>query len=155
MSFSHKYQLVIFHQSLRDSKSPQVSRTLLSILADFNNAVFWMAPNRPLISKSYYYYHCYFYYYYYLFYLDYVLRTSINLMKENGFKLAKERIRRNPAQTFTDAVYADDITLTANTPTLAEYLLLVWNEQQVALDSLWMQRKQNTCALIKEVTSPY
>ena len=26
--------------------------------------------------------------------LDYVLRTSIDLMKENGFKLAKERNRR-------------------------------------------------------------
>ena len=29
--------------------------------------------------------------------LDYVLRTSIDLMKENGFKLAKERSRRYPA----------------------------------------------------------
>ena len=37
--------------------------------------------------------------------LDYVLRTSIDLMKENGFKLAKERSRRYPAQTITDADY--------------------------------------------------
>ena len=29
--------------------------------------------------------------------LDYVLRMSIDLMKENGFKLAKERRRRYPA----------------------------------------------------------
>ena len=44
-------------------------------------------------------------------------------MKENGFKLAKERSRRYPAQTITDADYADDITLLANTPTQAESLL--------------------------------
>ena len=30
---------MVFHQSLSDSKSPQVSRTLLSILAILNNAV--------------------------------------------------------------------------------------------------------------------
>ena len=35
--------------------------------------------------------------------LDYVLRTSIDLMKENGFKLAKEKSRRYPAQTIMDA----------------------------------------------------
>ena len=31
--------------------------------------------------------------------LDNVLRTSTDLMKENGFKLAKKRSRRYPAQT--------------------------------------------------------
>ena len=35
-----------------DSKSPLVSRTLLSILGDLNNAVVWMVSTRPLISKS-------------------------------------------------------------------------------------------------------
>ena len=43
---------MVFHRSLSDSKSTQVSRTLLSILADLNNAVIWMASARPLISKS-------------------------------------------------------------------------------------------------------
>ena len=43
-------------------------------------------------------------------------------MKENGFKLAKERSRRYPAQTITDPDYADDITLLANTPAQAESL---------------------------------
>ena len=52
--------------------------------------------------------------------LDYVLRTSIDLMKENSFKLPKEISRRYPAQTITDADYADDIALLANSPTLAE-----------------------------------
>ena len=55
--------------------------------------------------------------------LDYVLRTSIDLMKENGFKLAKERSRRNLAQTITDADYTDDTALIANTPAQAESLL--------------------------------
>ena len=39
------------HWSLRD-KFPQVSRTLLSILANFSNAVVWMVSTRPLIFKS-------------------------------------------------------------------------------------------------------
>ena len=55
--------------------------------------------------------------------LDYVLRTSIDKMKNNCLKLTKERRRRYPAQTITDAEYTDDITLLANTPTQAETLL--------------------------------
>ena len=43
---------MVFHWSLSDSKSPQVSRTLLSILAVLNNAVVWMVFTRPPISKS-------------------------------------------------------------------------------------------------------
>ena len=38
----------VFHWSLRDK-----SKTLLSILADLNNAVVWMVSTRPLISKSF------------------------------------------------------------------------------------------------------
>ena len=55
--------------------------------------------------------------------LDYVLRTSIDLMKENSFKLAKERSRRYSTQTITDVYYTDDVPLLANTPTIAESLL--------------------------------
>ena len=43
-SFSHQRLLMVFHWSLSDKKSSQVTRTLLSILADLNNAV--------VISKS-------------------------------------------------------------------------------------------------------
>ena len=43
---------MVFHESLSDSKSPQVSRTLLSILAVLNNVVAWMVPTRPPTSKS-------------------------------------------------------------------------------------------------------
>ena len=35
--------------------------------------------------------------------LDYVLRASIDIMKDNGFMQAKERSRRYPAQIITDA----------------------------------------------------
>ena len=52
-----------------------------------------------------------------------MLRTSIDLTKENGFKLAKERSRRYSAQTITDAGYVDDIAFLANTPTQADTLL--------------------------------
>ena len=50
--FSHKRKLIVFHRRLSDSKSPQVSRTLLRILAVFNNAVVLMVSTRPPTSKS-------------------------------------------------------------------------------------------------------
>ena len=43
---------MVFHWSLSDSKSPQVSRTLLSILAVLSNAVVWMVSARPPTFKS-------------------------------------------------------------------------------------------------------
>ena len=51
-SFSHQRKLMVFHWILSDSKTPQVSRTLLSILDDPNNTVVGMLLTRPLISKS-------------------------------------------------------------------------------------------------------
>ena len=55
--------------------------------------------------------------------LDYVLKTSIDKIRENGFELTKKRSRRYPAKTITDADYADDIALLANTPIQTETLL--------------------------------
>ena len=55
--------------------------------------------------------------------LDYVLRTSIDKIRENGFELTKKRSRRYPAKTITNADYANDIALLANTPNQAEILL--------------------------------
>ena len=52
MSFSHQYWLMVFHWSLSDSTSPRVSRTRLSILAVFSNAVVWIVSTRPSTSKS-------------------------------------------------------------------------------------------------------
>ena len=55
--------------------------------------------------------------------LDYVLRTSIDKIRENGFELTKKRSRKYPAKTITDADYADDIAILTNTPNQAETLL--------------------------------
>ena len=55
--------------------------------------------------------------------LVYVLRTSIDKIRENGFELTEKRSRRYPAKTITDADYADDIALLDNTPDQAETLL--------------------------------
>ena len=43
---------MVVYWSLGDNKSPQVSGTLLSILADLSNAVVWIVSTRPLISNS-------------------------------------------------------------------------------------------------------
>ena len=43
---------MVFHSSLSDSKSPQVSRTLLSILAVLNNSVVWMVSTCPPTAMS-------------------------------------------------------------------------------------------------------
>ena len=43
---------MVFYWSLSYSKSPQVSKTLLNILAVLNNAVVWMVSTRPPTSKS-------------------------------------------------------------------------------------------------------
>ena len=42
---------MVSHWSLSDNKSPQVSRTPLSILNDLNNVVVWIVSTHPLISK--------------------------------------------------------------------------------------------------------
>ena len=41
--------------------------------------------------------------------LDYVLRTSTDKIRENGFELTKKRSRRYPAKTITDADYAETL----------------------------------------------
>ena len=52
-----------------------------------------------------------------------MLRTSIDKIRENGFELTKKRGRWYPAKTITDANYAYDIAILANTPNQAETLL--------------------------------
>ena len=58
-------------------------------------------------------------------YLDYVVRTSIDKMKENGFKLTKKKKRswRYPSKTITDSDNDDDIALLENAHAQAESLL--------------------------------
>ena len=51
--------------------------------------------------------------------LDYVLRTSIDKIKANGFELMQKVSR----ETITDTDYADDIAILANAPAQAETVL--------------------------------
>ena len=62
--------------------------------------------------------------YLFIIFLDYVLRTSINKIKENDFELTKKRSRRYPAKTITDGDYANDIAILANAPAQVKTLLL-------------------------------
>ena len=64
--------------------------------------------------------------------LDYVLRTSIDKIRENGFELTKKRSRRYPAKTNTDDNYADDIAILANTPTKPKNYCILLNKPQRA-----------------------
>ena len=84
--------------------------------------------------------------------LDYVLRTSIDKIRENGFELTKKRSRRHPAKTITDADNADDIAIH---PTKLRHYSIVWNEPPQVLASMSMHTKRNICAIIKQATSPH
>ena len=42
---------MVSHSRLSDNKTPQVSRTLLSILTDLNKTLFWVVSFRPLIPS--------------------------------------------------------------------------------------------------------
>ena len=57
---------------------------------------------------------------------DWAIRVGVYLrlcIQRNGLELTKKRSRRYPAKTITDADYADDIALLANTPNQAKTLL--------------------------------
>ena len=47
--------------------------------------------------------------YLYIICLDYVLRTSIDKIRENVFELTNRRSKRYPAKTITDADYANEV----------------------------------------------
>ena len=55
--------------------------------------------------------------------LDYILRISIDLMKENSLTLEKTGSKWYPVETIVDADYADDLALLENTPVQKESLL--------------------------------
>ena len=64
--------------------------------------------------------------------LDYVLKTSIDLIKENVFTLKKARSRQI-SRNITDADYADDIALLPNTPIQAESQLHILEQAAVGV----------------------
>ena len=89
--------------------------------------------------------------------VDYVLRTAIDLMKENVFTLAKARSRQYPAQTITNVGYADDIALLVNISTQAKYLMHSLKKAEGGIGLHVNADKSETCALfkIKKATSPH
>ena len=95
----------------------------------FNNPTIWIIVLNMKnwewqlkTNKTIYIYIYIYIYYLFIICLDYVLRTSIDKIRENGFELTKKR-RRYPAKTITDADYTDDIAILANTPNQVETLL--------------------------------
>ena len=87
--------------------------------------------------------------------LDYVLRTSTDKIKENGFELTKKRSRREPWKTITDADNDDDIAILANAPNQAETLLHSLELAAAGIGLHVNAHKLNICALIKQVTFPH
>ena len=88
--------------------------------------------------------------------LDYVLRTSIDKIRENGFEQTKKRSRRYPAKTITDVDYADDIVILANTRNQAETLLHSLGRAAAGIDlHVNVDKTEHICALIKQVTFPH
>ena len=47
-------------------------------------------------------------------YLDYVLKKSVDINSNLGFKLSQRRSRRNPEICLTDIDYADEIAITTD-----------------------------------------
>ena len=84
--------------------------------------------------------------YLFIIYLDYVLRTSIEKIRENSFELTKKRSRRYPAKTITDADWQIH-------PTKPKHCCIVWNEPPQALASMSMHTKRNICAIITQAAN--
>ena len=82
--------------------------------------------------------------------LAYILQTSIDLIKENGFSLKKKKARNRqyPAETINDTDYTDDLALPSNTPAQIESLLLGWSRQQKTLVWMGTQIIQNSMRFI-------
>ena len=56
--------------------------------------------------------------------LGFIFQMLIDLIKENGFKLKKKALsRQHSAKTITDANFAEDLVLLANTPAQAEFFV--------------------------------
>ena len=89
---------------------PRKVEVLISLFAFFLFYFVVIRPSKVYNSASF------------LFFLLIIIKSKI---KVNSFELTKKRSRRYPAKTITDADYADDIAILANTPNQAETLLYI------------------------------
>ena len=73
--------------------------------------------------------------YLFIIYLDYVFRTTIDLINENGFTLKMVRRRPYSFESIIDAEYADNKALLANVLPKPNLCCIPWIRQQKALVS--------------------
>ena len=83
------------------------------------------------------------------------LEHRLTKSKRMASNWRRKEAEDNPATTITDADYADDIAILANTPDQAETLLHSL-ERAAAMHRppLLMHTKRNICAITKQGTSP-
>ena len=93
--------------------------------------------------------------YHFIICLDYMLRTSIDKIRENDFELTKKSSRRYPIKPITNADYANDIAIQANTPNQAEILLHSLERATAGIGVHVNAHKTEKCALIKQATFPH
>ena len=87
--------------------------------------------------------------------LDYVLRTSIDKIRENGFELTKRKeAEGTPQQQLPTPTTPMTQRYWQIHPTKPKHYCIVWNEQPQAQASSLMHTKRNICAIIKRGTSP-
>ena len=86
--------------------------------------------------------------------LDYVLRTSIDKIRENGFELREEskdtlqKQSRTPTTLMTWRYWRIHLIK-------QRHYCIVWNEPQLALASMSMHTKPNICVTTKRATLPH
>ena len=90
--------------------------------------------------------------YFFIICLDYVLRASIDKIKENGFLTKKKKQKIPRKNNYLRRWHSNSYKYTY--PNWKNYCIL-WNEPPLALASMSMHTKRNTCALIKLVTFPH
>ena len=78
-------------------------------------------------------------------YQDYIFRTSIYQIKENGFTLKKERNRKCPVETITGPGNTDDLGHLANTPTQIKSLRFSQEQARRSVGHHVAQIKQSSC----------
>ena len=87
--------------------------------------------------------------------LDYVLRTLIDKIRENGFELTKKRAEGTPQKQLLMPTRLITERYWQIHPTKLKHYCIVWNKPLQALASMSMHTKLNICALIKQATFPH
>ena len=87
--------------------------------------------------------------------LDYILRTLINKIRENGFELTKKKAEGTPQKQLQTPTMPMTLRYWQIHPTKPKHYCIFWNKPPQALASMSMHTKRNICAIIKQATSPH